>query len=73
MVTKLAEKLNIDVASVWKFAATLVGWLLMGTWMAAKIAAGNEALREDMRNIRNDVHSISIRLDTHVDQTRKDQ
>ncbi len=73
LVEKINGLLKSDAGAIWKVALTLMGWLLMGTWMAARISAGNEALREDLRMMRVDVHTISQRLDVHIDNTRKDK
>lgn len=69
MVKKLADMLGTDVVSVWKVAITLVGWIIMGVWMSARITTGFEYLRSDVNNIRADVRTLSQRLDKRIDDS----
>jgi hypothetical protein len=69
MIRKVADMLGTDVISVWKIAITLVGWIIMGVWMSARITTGFEYLRADVNNIRADVRILSQRLDKRIDDS----
>jgi hypothetical protein len=72
MMRRLIESTkNISAESIWKLALTLVGWVLMGVWMTAKISAGYEETRRDMQDLKRSIEHVTYRLDGHIDQTEK--
>ena len=61
-------KNEITTAGVWKIALFLLSYLIMGVWIAAQISAGNETMREDIREMKRDIRYLTKRLDDHIDQ-----
>lgn len=55
---------------IWKFASIVLGYLIMGFWMAAKISAGYEVVKEEITSVKMDIKSLSQRMDQHIDQTK---
>ena len=63
------EKSNgVTLSGVWKVAAFLLSYLVMGVWITARISAGNEGLILQMQEMKKDVRHLSVRLDSHIDQ-----
>lgn len=59
--------------TVWKLALTIVGYLILGIWMSAKISTGYDFIRADVHNLRMEVKSMSERLDRHIDREDKNK
>lgn len=63
-------KKEFSTESIWKVAAALIGYLLMGMWMTAKISAGYDVLKGDITDIKSQINSLSARMDKHIDQSK---
>lgn len=61
---------EISGESVAKYALILLGYLIMGVWMAAQIASGNTAMRDDIKRLDDSVKHLSDRFDKHIDKEK---
>lgn len=61
---------EIPAETILKIALTILGYLVMGVWLAGKISAGNEAMRTDINRLDESVKHLSDRFDKHIDKDK---
>jgi hypothetical protein len=62
---------EIKTSAVLKVAGWVLSWLIMGLWTSAKISTGFEFMRQDMRDMKQEIRVLSGRFDTHLENSQK--
>jgi len=56
MVKKIAETFGVSSETVWKVALGLLGYLVMGVWITARISERVDILSEEVKMMRGELH-----------------
>lgn len=64
MKFRFNREIEITMGGIIQFA----GYVLMAIYFALKLAAGQEAIKEQVGNMQNSIDKLTDRLDRHVDK-----
>jgi hypothetical protein len=71
MVRKVADFLGVSTEAVWKVAFTLVGYLVMGAWLTAKISTEMAMMQSEVKEIKVNMQELQKELWIHTSQQQK--
>ncbi len=55
---------------IWKVALSLVGYIILGMWLTAKISVGYDFIRADVQRLEQRINTLTNRIDQHIDSTK---
>lgn len=64
MKFKFNREIEITAGGLLQFA----GYALMAVYFALRLAAGQEAVKEQVGNMQNSIDKLTTRLDAHIDK-----